>query len=466
VFHKSGKKYAALIFVISGLIQGLAQAMESNTTHEYKLENGLKLIVQEDHRSPVVVTQIWYKVGSSYEHEGITGLSHMLEHMMFKGTKTLKPGEFSRIIAENGGRENAFTSTDYTVYFQQLEKSRLPISFQLEADRMRNLVIADEEFLKERQVVAEERRMRTEDNPQALAYETFQATAWQTSPYRNPVIGWMADILHYEPQDMRDWYNMWYAPNNATVVVVGDVKPDEVYQLAQEYFGPLKPEKLAVLKERPEVPQRGEKRLFIQDDAKVPYLLMGYKVPSLVDSRKHPEMIPEQDIYALEVLAGVLDGGNSSRLTRNLIRGQEVAASAGAGYSMMSRLGTLFTFDGTPAQGQTIDKLEKAIRTEIEKIKKEPLDVGELERVKIGVITSDIYQRDSVYYQAMVIGMLETVGLGWPTRDEYVEKVRAVTAERVQAVAKKYLIDDHLTVAVLQPAASKKEQQLSAVTSR
>ncbi len=435
----------------------------SEKTHEFKLDNGLKLIVQEDHRSPVVVTQVWYKVGSSYEHEGITGLSHMLEHMMFKGTNELKSGEFSRIIAENGGRENAFTNRDYTAYYQQLEKSRLPVSFKLEADRMRNLIISDEEFLKERKVVSEERRMRTDDNPQSLAYETFQATAWQTSPYRNPVIGWMADILHYEPQDMRDWYSMWYAPNNATVVVVGDVNPEEVYQLALKHFGPLKPEQLAVLKNRPEVEQRGEKRILIKDDAKVPYLMMGYKVPSLLQAHANPQEIPEQDIYALEVLAGVLDGGNSSRLTKNLIRGQEIATSAGAGYSMMSRLDTLFLFDGAPAHGQTVETLEKAIRAEIEKVKNEPLDEKEMERVKTQVITSDIYEKDSVYYQAMVIGILETVGLGWHIRDEYVEKVKAVTADQVQAVARKYLIDDHLTVAILEPVPEQKEQ-LTAVS--
>jgi len=454
VFHKLKIVLSVLLLGQSGFLS----AASSEKTQEFKLDNGLKLIVQEDHRSPVVVTQVWYKVGSSYEHEGITGLSHMLEHMMFKGTKEVKPGEFSRIIAENGGRENAFTNRDYTAYYQQLEKSRLPVSFKLESDRMRNLIISDEEFMKERKVVSEERRMRTDDSPQSLTYETFQATAYQTSPYRNPVIGWMADIMHYEPQDLRDWYGMWYAPNNATVVVVGDVDAEKVHQLALKYFGPLKPEKLAVLKDRPEVKQTGEKRIVVKDDAKVPCLLMGYKAPSLVEAKARPKVIPEQDIYALEVLASVLDGGNSSRLTKNLIRGQEVASSASASYSMMSRLGSLFLFDGTPAHGQTIEALEKAIRAEIEKVKNEPLDEQEIDRVKTQVITSNIYQKDSVYYQAMVIGILETVGLSWHDRDEYVDKVKAVTADQVQAVARKYLVNDHLTVAVLKPVPAQKEQ--------
>ncbi len=445
MFHKS-----KLLLMGSLLTQiTFVGATEVEKTHEFMLDNGLKLIVQEDHRSPVVVTQVWYKVGASYEHEGITGLSHMLEHMMFKGTDDLKSGEFSKIISENGGRENAFTSRDYTAYYQQLEKSRLPISFKLESDRMRDLIISDEEFLKERKVVTEERRMRTDDKPQSLAYEKLQAAAFQTSPYRNPVIGWMADIQHYEAQDMRDWYGMWYAPNNATVVVVGDVDPKEVYQLALKHFAPLKPEKLAELKDRPEIPQTGEKRLTIRDNVRVPYMLMGYKVPSLVQAHADEKIATEKEIYALEVLAGVLDGGSSSRLTKNLVRGQEIASSAGAGYSMMSRLETLFLFDGTPAQGQTLATLEKAIRTEIEKVKTEPLTSAEMARVKTQVITGDIYEKDSVYYQAMIIGSLETVGLDWKVRDEYVAKVQAVTAEEVQAVAKKYLVDDHLTVANL-----------------
>lgn len=457
MFHKS--KLLLMGFLLTQAT--FSNAAGSEKTHEFMLDNGLKLIVQEDHRSPVVVTQVWYKVGSSYEHEGITGLSHMLEHMMFKGTKDIAPGDFSRIIAENGGRENAFTSRDYTAYYQQLEKSRLPISFKLEADRMRNLIISDEEFLKERKVVSEERRMRTDDKPQSLGYEKLQAAAHQTSPYRNPVIGWMADIENYEPQDMRDWYQMWYAPNNATVVVVGDVEPEEVHQLAIKHFGPLKPEELAVLKARPEIPQTGEKRLLIKDNARIPYLLMGYKVPSLVKALSDPE-ITEKEIYALEVLSGVLDGGNSARLTKNLVRGREIASSAGAGYTMLSRLETLFLFDGMPAQGQTLEILEKAIRDEIEKVKNDPLDEKEMARVKTQVITSDVYEKDSVYYQAMIIGTLETIGLDWKVRDEYVEKIQAVTAEEVQAAARKYLIDDHLTVEYLLPIEEKSDQVAAA----
>ena len=212
--------------------------------HEFRLDNGLKLLVQEDHRAPAVVAQVWYKVGSSSEYSGLTGISHMLEHMMFKGTDKHQPGEFSRIIAANGGRENAFTGRDYTAYFQTLEKSKLPVSFELEADRMRNLRLTDEEFKKEQQVVLEERRLRTDDQPRAKMEEHFEAVAYTSGAYRNPVIGWPDDVANLTMTDLRRWYELWYAPNNATVVVVGDIKSEEVHQLAKKYFGSLKTSEL------------------------------------------------------------------------------------------------------------------------------------------------------------------------------------------------------------------------------
>ena len=227
---------------IEAIFLALVLIMPGNTlarVYEFELDNGLKLLVKEDHRAPVVVTQVWYKVGGSYEYDGITGISHALEHMMFKGTEKFPPGEFSRVISENGGRDNAFTGPDYTSYFQTLEKTRLPISFELEADRMRYLTLSNEEFIKEIEVVKEERRLRTEDNPQSFLYETAKATAFQTSPYRFPVVGWMQDLSSMTIDDLSSWYEKWYAPNNATVVVVGDVDPYHVYALAYKYFSPL-----------------------------------------------------------------------------------------------------------------------------------------------------------------------------------------------------------------------------------
>jgi zinc protease len=412
---------------------------------EHTLANGLKVLVKEDHRSPVAVSQVWYKVGSSYEPGGITGISHMLEHMMFKGTDKHPAGEFSRIISENGGDENAFTGQDYTAYFQTMEASRLAVSFELEADRMRNLHLLPEELKKELQVVTEERRMRTDDNPQAKMQEQFMTIAYSNSPYKHPVIGWPADIANYTVEDLQAWYQRWYAPNNATLVVVGDVQPQAVFDLAEKYFGALKPSDIKPLKPQTEIEQLGVRKMTVKVPAKLPSLLMGYKVPVLKTAEN------EWEAYALEVLAGVLDGGSSARLSSVLVRGKQIAVSAGAGYGLTSRMSDLFELQATPAEGKTVDQLEVALKDEIKKLQQNLISTEELQRIKAQVLASDIYQKDSNFYQAMEIGTLETVGLGWQKADEYVSKINQVTAEQVRDVAKKYLIDDHLSIAYLEP---------------
>ena len=412
---------------------------------EYLLSNGLKLIVKPDHRAPVAVTQVWYKVGSSYEYNGITGISHQLEHMMFKGTENLAPNEFSRIIAANGGRENAFTGRDYTAYFQTMEADRLEVSFQLEAERMRKLIIDEKELIKEREVVAEERRMRTEDNPIAMTREAFNATAFVNSPYHHPIVGWMSDINHYEAEDLREWYQKWYAPNNATIVVAGDVEAEAVYKLAEKYFGKLTREVIAVVKPQIEVPQLGIRKVIVQTPAKLPYLMMGWKVPVVktADASWEP--------YALEMLAGILDGGASARFSRELVRGKEIATSIGAGYGLFSRLDDLFIVAGTPTKVHTVSELQQAVKQQIEMLKTELVKEQELTRIKAQVVANKTYERDSVFYQAMQIGMLETIGLDWRLSEEYVKNIDAVTAQQVQAVARKYFIDKTLTVAELLP---------------
>jgi zinc protease len=428
----------------------LAPALATANVHEYQLDNGLKILVKEDHRAPVVVSQVWYKVGSSYEHDGITGVSHALEHMMFKGTEKYPPGQFSRIISENGGRDNAFTGSDYTAYFQTLEKSRLHISFELEADRMRNLTLPEEEFLKEIEVVKEERRWRTEDKPQSYTYEISNATAFQTSPYRFPVIGWMQDLDNMTIEDLSAWYQKWYAPNNATLVVVGDVNSDEVFELAKKHFGPLPAGEPITMKVLNEVEQIGAKRVKVKRPAELPYLIMSYKTP-VIEPGSEDDSNWSWEPYALEVLSGILDGGNSARIASRMIRGSEVAASADAGYRMASRLDNLFMFSGTPANGKSVHDLEVSFRKEILDVQTNPVTEEEMQRVKAQVISSDVYEKDSVFYQAMTLGTLETLGLSWKLADKYVERVNSITAEQVMEVAKKYLNDDHLTVAELDP---------------
>lgn len=419
---------------------------------EYTLENGLKLLVKPDTRVPVVVSQVWYKVGSSYEHNGVTGISHILEHMMFKGTENLEPNEFSKIIAENGGSQNAFTGRDYTAYFQTLEKDRLEVSFRLEADRMRNLIINEDELFKEREVVAEERRMRTDDNPRSLLREAVNAMAFMNSPYHHPVIGWMSDINHYRKADLDVWYQKWYAPNNATIVVVGDVEPAAVYALAKEYFGPLKPEKLATVKPQIEVPQKGQRQLKLKAPAELPYLMMGWKVPVITTAAT------EWEPYALDVLAGILSGSASSRFARVLVREQQIAAGVSAYNSAFSRLDDLFTIAGTPSQNSDIDGLQSAIYKQLEQLKMKVVSDAELARVKTQVVASEVYQLDSVFYQAMQLGIVETVGLDWQLSERYVENINAVTAEQVQQVVQKYFVDDGLTVGELVPISPQNDE--------
>ena len=319
-----------------------AEKAEDNNakTHEFKLDNGLKIIVKEDHRAPVVVSQVWYKTGSSFEENGTTGVAHVLEHMMFKGTKKHGPNEFSKIISENGGSENAFTGQDYTAYFQQLEKSRLPISFELEADRMVNLNMSADEFAKEIKVVMEERRMRTDDKPESVTYEQFAATAFVNSPYHHPIIGWMNDLKNMTAEDAQKWYSDWYAPNNATLVVAGDVDPQEVLALAKQYFGPLKPKTIPEIKPQKEIEQKGIRRIVVKEPAQLPYLVMGFKAPVVKTAEESWEP------YALEMLAHVLDGGNSSRFSKELIRGKAIAAGISTSYDLFSRLSDLFLFSG------------------------------------------------------------------------------------------------------------------------
>ena len=417
----------------------------NHATHERTLANGMKVIVREDHRAPVVVSQIWYKVGSSYEPSGVTGASHVLEHMMFKGTEKYGPGEFSRIISKHGGSENAFTGRDFTAYFQQLEKSRLPIAFELEADRMRNLLLIPEEFAKEVQVVMEERRTRTEDKPSALTYEQFMATASLSGPYRHPIIGWMNDLENMTVEDLREWYQRWYAPNNATLVVAGDVDPEDVFTLANVHFGNIKPSELRADKPRKDSPQRGERRIIVKAPAKLPVLIMGYKTPTL-------RTVEEKwKAYALEVLANVLDGGDSARFSKELLRGSQIAASAGAGYDLTARHDSLFTLEGIPAQDKSISELEKALLEQVERIRNELVRSDELDRIKAQVTAAKVYELDSVFYQAMQIGTLETIGLDWRVSKEYLENINAVTAEQVRQVAREFLVKDQLTVAILEP---------------
>jgi zinc protease len=388
---------------------------------------------------------VWYGAGSMDEVSGTSGVAHVLEHMMFKGTKTVKSGEFSRRIAAAGGRENAFTNRDYTAYFQQVPKSALPQMMQLEADRMSNLLVTEAEFSREIKVVMEERRLRTEDQPRALVAEALNAEAYFAHPYRRPVIGWMNDIANMSYVDARNWYARWYVPNNAFVVVVGDVKADDVFALAQKYYGRIKATPLLPRKPQTEPEQRGVRRLVVKAPAELPYLLMGWKCPVLRDVDR------DWQPYALEVLAGVLDGNESARLNQSLVRNSRLASEVGASYDATARGPGMCFLEGTPSQGRSAAELETGLRAEIARLVDEGVTEDELARVKAQVVASQIFKRDSIFGQAMEIGQFETAGLSYLDIDRVLEHIKAVTAEQVRAAAKQYFVDDQLTVVVLDP---------------
>jgi zinc protease len=422
-------------------ISSVAQA----EVYEKTLGNGLKVIVKEDHRAPVLVQQVWYRAGSMDERTGTTGVAHVLEHMMFKGTKEVPLGQFSKIIAAAGGRENAFTSYDHTAYFQQLHKSKLPLAMKLESDRMHNLQMAKAEFDKEIKVVMEERRWRTDDEPRSLLFEKLMAAAYQEHPYHNPIIGWMTDLQNMTDADALDWYKTWYAPNNATLVVAGDVKASEVFALAQKYYGGIPQVKLPVRKAVGEAQQVGIRRIVVKAPAELPFLAMAWHAPTLRDADK------DWKPYALEVLAGVLDGNSSARLNKALVREQQVAMDVGTGYDSVARGPTLFVLEGTPREGKTAGDVEHAIREQLEILVRDGVKADELQRVKAQVTAGEVYKRDSVFYQAMQIGQLESAGLSYKAVPVMLQKLQAVTAQQVQDVAREIFNDDHLTVATLDP---------------
>lgn len=437
-----------------GLFIGLAlslimcsPAVLAEATHEFALDNGLQIVVREDHRAPVVVSQLWYRVGATYEPPGLTGVSHVLEHMMFKGTQNLGPGEFSSIVARFGGKQNAFTSADYTGYYQVLAANHLELSLQLESERMQNLLLDETELRKELEVIKEERRMRVDDRPNSQFMERFRATAHVASSYQQPVIGWMHDLDTMSMQAIRDWYKRWYAPNNATLVVVGDVQPAEVLALAEKYFGALAPSELPQVVQPREIATPGLRRMQVELRSELPTLTLGFNVPSLTT------LDQPWEAYALRMLAGVLDEGYSARFESELVRGAEIAVSAGVSYSPFSRGDTLFVVSGIPntARGVGTPELEAAFLGQVEKIQNTPPGPEELARIRAQVVSGLIFHQDSLSAQANLIGSLESIGLGWQVIDDYVSNLESVTPEQIQQVAKKYLVSANLTVAELVP---------------
>ena len=406
------------------------------------LSNGLRVLVLEDHTTPTVTLQVWYKVGSRNEVSGKTGISHLLEHMMFKGTHKYGPGEFSKIVARNGGVDNAFTSRDYTAYFENWASDRWVVGMELESDRMAHLKLDQQEFDKEKQVVMEERRLRTEDDPVSLLVEEVFATAYKVHPYHWPVIGWMEDVANITLDDLKRHYETYYAPNNAILVVVGAVKAEEVFSQAERYFGSL-PQRLVPPEVTSKEPaQCGEKRVTVKStEARLPFVMLAYHTPSIGSGEE----------YALGILTYMLGEGKSSYLYRRLVYEEKAAIFTSARYHSMSKdPGLLYLYAGVVPEGSYKD-VEVMMREEVARLKRGEFTKEDLEKAKNQVKAGFVYGLDSNFYRAMTIGRLETLNIGYHYLDTYLERIAAVKRGDVVEAAERYLTDKNLTVGILVP---------------
>lgn len=447
-----------LVLVSAAVLAGMAMAQPASdvaapsvtgaaaaATFERTLANGLRVVVREDHRAPVAVHIVMYRVGSMDETNGRTGIAHLLEHMMFKGTPSHPGGEFSRIVAAMGGRENAFTTRDHTAYFQQIPADGLETVMALEADRIANLSFDAQEFARETRVVMEERRLRVEDQPHGLLHEHLMAQAFMAAPVRTPVIGWMSDLESLELGDLRDFHAAWYTPGNALVIVAGDVDAQVVFALAERTYGRIADRPVPARRPQAEPQQRGVRRLVVAAPAKTPYLALAFKAPRL------ERLDGPVDPFALAMLAAVLDADENGRLTRELVRGSQIASGVSASWELLGRGPSLFMLSATPAEGIEIEALEAALREQVARIAREGVAESELERIRTQYVAGRIYQRDSIFSQAMEIVGLEAGGLAWSDADKVLDRVRAVTADEVRAVAGRYFGDENLTAARLDP---------------
>lgn len=408
---------------------------------EYILSNGMKVLLVEVPKAPVATVQVWYKVGSRNEVMGRAGLSHMLEHMMFKGTAKYPKGSFSRIVRKNGGIDNAFTSQDFTAYFENVAADRVGLALELEADRMQGLVLDDSEFQTEREVVKEERRLRSEDDPQGALVEALFAQAFLSHPYHWPVIGWFADLDAMSLEDLQRHYDTFYSPNNATLVIVGDIKTESLLPAIKRLFEPIPRGPFPKQTLSPEPEQRGERRFLLKREAQVPFVMMGFRVPNYSN----------EDSYALDILESILSHGKSSRLYQSLVYDQKNSLAVGAEYSVLQTDPGLFYFYSLVNPGAKVEGVEEAIQREIVRLQNEPPSEQELQRAKNQVEAARVFEQDSNFRHAMLMGQAESVGAGWQRIDQFVERIRAVTAKDIQRVAKQYLTPDNRTVGILIP---------------
>jgi zinc protease len=438
-----GSGIAAVFLLASAAVQPAGAQIFNPTT--FTLDNGLQVVVIENHRAPVVTHMVWYKVGAAEEPPGKSGIAHFLEHLMFKGTDKRAPGEFSDIIARNGGRENAFTSQDYTGYFQSIAADRLALMMELEADRMTGLVLTDDIIQPERQVVIEERRSRTDSSPRALLNEQVSAATYSNHPYRLPIIGWEHEIRSLTREEIIDFYRTWYAPNNAILVVSGDVTPAQVRELAETHYGPVPAQELPPRVRPTEPPQHAPREVVLRD-ARVdqPSWSRRWLAPSYVAGDK-------EHAYALEVLARVIGGGSSSRLYASLVIDQALAVSAGAWYSPDQLDQTTFGMWFSPRPGVDMEKLAGALQEQVARFLKEGATAEEVERAKRRLIDSAVFARDSLGGPARIFGVALTTGQSVDDVEQWPSRISKVTVEQVNAAARAVLRSETSTTGILLP---------------
>ena len=402
-----------------------------NGVTSYTLDNGMEVVVIEDHRAPVVTHMVWYKVGSADEPAGQSGVAHFLEHLLFKGTEKFPAGEFRRIIEENGGNDNAFTSFDYTGYFQRVAADRLGLMMELEADRMRNLVLSEEDVRVERNVIIEERNQRVESDPGAIMGEHRAAAQYLNHPYGRPIIGWRHEMEALDHDDALSFYRTYYAPNNAILIVAGDVQPEEVLALAETHYGPLAPSDLLPERSRPQEPPQLAERRLIYRDARVrqPYLTRIYMAPQ----RRTGD---QAEAAALSVLSDVLGGGITSHLAQTLQFDEKVALDAGSFYGATGLDPQGFGVYAVPAEGVSLEEVEARLDAAIAGFLEDGPDPALLDRVKTQVRASQIYALDSQRRRARRYGTALTTGLTVEDVQAWPEVLQSVSADDVMAAAR------------------------------
>lgn len=437
------------IFFAGALLTAFRAQAEPPKAFQFALQNGMQVLVVPDHRAPVVTQMIWFRVGADDDPQGLSGMAHFFEHMMFRGTKAVPGAQFAQTVARNGGEDNAFTTHDYTAFYEQIAKDRLRTVMGLEADRMMNLDLSDSNVHTERDVVLEERRMRVDNDPQSLMSEQMAAALYLSHPYGRPVIGWPDDIHRIGRTEAQDFYNHHYAPNNATLVIAGDVTPDDVRKAAEDTLGKVPARELVPRADFAQPARLGETRLVVnRPDVKVPVFLRLYRVPSYPDA-------PRGEAEALDVLAQVLGGDATAMLYRELVVKKRLATDAGASYDGYTRDDAQFGVYAVPKVGVSIETLEHAVDAVIAKFMQNGSDSADLARAKTQLVASTIYRRDSQYALASAYGQALSIGLTVDDVEDWPSTIKTVSADAVRKVAIKRLVRNETVTGYLRPSPAK-----------